>query len=343
MKRLIALFTAAAILLCSAGCADFKTGKNEVFTISMVTDAGGVDDQSFNQSAWEGLQEFSKQTGANVSYIESTQTSDFVTNMDKLADRNCDLIWGIGFAMADALERAAKMNVDINYAIADNSYGDETLPNVTGVVFRSQEAAFLVGYIAGKTTKTNNVAFIGGIRGDIISQFEYGYTAGVKYAAKELNKDIKINSQYVESFSDEAKGKATASKMYLNGCDIIFSAAGGCGNGVIEAAKEADKFAIGVDRDQSYLAPKNVLTSALKKVGKACAIVSNEKMNGNDIGGRTEVFGLKEGCVGLPEENPNVDPKVLEDTKVIEAKIAADEIVPPGNKEAYEAFIGNLG
>ncbi len=343
MKKIIAILLAITTLLSAAGCADFKTGKNDVFTVAMVTDAGGVNDQSFNQSAWEGLQAFAEETGANVSYIESTQTADFVTNMDKLADRNCDLIFGIGFAMADALERAAKMNLDISYAIADNSYGDETLPNVTGIMFGSQEASFLVGYIAGRTTKTDKVGFVGGIKGDIIKQFECGYLAGVKYAAKEMGKDIKITSQYVESFSDEAKGKATAAKMYQNGCDVIFHAAGGCGNGVIESAKENNKYAIGVDRDQSYLAPNNVLTSAMKKVGKACAIVANEKMNGKDIGGKTEVFGLKEDCVGLPDENPNVDPEILEATELLRQKIVNDEIVPPKNEVEYEAFIANLG
>lgn len=342
MKKILALLMVGTILISIAGCTNFKTGKNERFTISMVTDSSGVNDQSFNQSAWEGLQEFARKKGADVSYIESTQASDFVTNMDKLADRNCDLIWGIGFSMADALEMAARMNLDIDYAIADNSYGENTPPNVTGVMFKSEEAAFLVGYIAGKTTKTNNVGFVGGIRGNIIDQFEYGYLAGIKYAGKELHKDIKMSSQYLESFSDEAKGKATASKMFLNGCDIIFHAAGACGNGVIEAAKESNKFAIGVDRDQSYLAPKNVLTSAMKMVGKACFLVSEAKMNHIDIGGKTVTYGLKDECVGIPENNPNVDPIILKDTLTLKHKVMTDQIIPPGDKLSYETFINNL-
>ena len=156
----------------------------------MVTDTGGVNDQSFNQSSWEGLQSFEKNNkGAKVSYLESKQESDYATNLDKVVDGGNKLIWGIGFAMSDAILNAAKSNPDVNYAIVDNSYGDKTPANVTGVMFSAQEPSFMVGYIAGKTTKTNKVGFVGGIKSGIIDQFQYGYQAGVLYAAKELGKD----------------------------------------------------------------------------------------------------------------------------------------------------------
>lgn len=344
MKKFIALGLAAVMACSAVGCSggNGPSGDSDNFTTAMVTDTGGVNDQSFNQSAWEGLQKFSQETGAKISYLESTQATDYETNMDKLADQGCNLIWGIGYAMADSLDAAARRNPDILYAIADNSYGDQTAENVVGVMFDAQEAAFLVGYIAGKTTKTNSVGFVGGIKSAIIDQFEYGYRAGIAYAAKELSKDIKVSVQYVESFSDASKGKATAKKMFDSGADIVFHAAGGAGTGVIEAAKDSGKFAIGVDRDQSYLAEDNVLTSALKKVGTAVDIVSKEVLEGKDIGGQTQTFGLKDDCVGIPENNKNMDPAVYDAAMGVQQKIIEGEIDPPQNESKYNTFIGSL-
>ena len=156
--------------------------------------------------------------------------------------------------------------------------------------------------------------------------------------AKELGRDIDISVQYAESFSDAAKGKAIATKMYSDGCGVIYHAAGGSGTGVIEAAKEADKWVIGVDRDQAYLAPENVLTSALKLVGKAVKEVSIEAMEGKTIGGQTLTFGLKEDCVGIPEEHGNMADGVYEDTLKVAESIKNGELVPPTTKETYEAF-----
>lgn len=312
------------------------TSKSD-FKISMVTDTGGVNDQSFNQSAWEGLQKVKEETGASVSYLESTQEADYTSNLDKQVDEGNNLIWGIGFAMADAITEAAEMNDDVNFAIVDNAYA-EVPENVTCVVFDAQDPSFLVGYVAGLTTKTNSVGFVGGVSSDIIDQFEYGYRAGVQYAAKELGKEINVEVQYADSFTDSAKGKAIATTMFSNGCDIVFHAAGGVGVGVIEAAVEADKFAIGVDSDQSSLAPDNILTSALKRVDVAVANLTEKLMNGEEIGGQTFSYGLADGAVGLPTENPNMDAEVYEKTMALQDKIAAGEIVPPYNEDTFEAF-----
>ncbi|MEQ8153320.1 MAG: BMP family ABC transporter substrate-binding protein [Clostridiaceae bacterium] len=342
MKRVIALVMSTIIMGTLAGCGNNKTTGNstekKTFKVAMVTDAGGVSDQSFNQSSWEGLQSFAKATGASVSYLESKQETDYVTNLDKLVDEGNNLIWGIGFTMADALLNAAKTNKDANYAIVDNSYGDNTPDNVTGVVFKAQEPSFIVGYIAGKTTKTGKVGFVGGIKSPVIDQFQYGYQAGVQYAAKELGKTITVDVQYAESFTDASKGKAIANKMFSSGCDIIFHASGGTGVGVIEAAKEAGKFAIGVDRDQSYLAPDNVLTSALKLVGVAVEKVSTEAFNGNKIGGKTYTYGLKEGAVGIPAENKNVAPEVYNAAIKLEDKIIDGTIVVPYDEATYNQY-----
>jgi basic membrane protein A len=345
MKKVIALLMSTVILGTMVGCSN-GTNKNtgstqtptKTYNVAMVTDTGGVSDQSFNQSSWEGLQALAKNTGAKVSYLESKQETDYVTNLDKLVDANNNLIWGVGFAMSDAILNAAKTNKDASYAIVDNSYGDKTPDNVTGVTFMAQEPSFIVGYIAGKTTKTNRVGFVGGIKSPVIDQFQYGYQAGVLYAAKELGKTINVDVQYAESFSDASKGKAIANKMFTSGCDIVFHASGGTGVGVIDAAKEAGKFAIGVDRDQSSLAPNNVLTSALKLVNVAVEKVSAEAMNGTKIGGKTFNYGIKEGAVGIPTENKNVSPEVYQAALKLEDKIKDGTIVPPYDEQTYKNF-----
>lgn len=356
-KRVIALLLASTLVFSLTACGSKKeaettkestetteeTGevaeepaKEVTFSAGMVTDTGGVNDQSFNQSAWEGLQNLQKNTGAEVSYLESTQETDYAPNLDKQVDEGKDLIWGIGFAMADAIITASETNPDVNFAIIDNAY-ENTPSNVTGVMFRAQEPSFVVGYIAGLTTKTDKVGFVGGMTGNIIDQFEYGYRSGVEYAAAELGKTITVDVQYADSFSDSAKGKAIATKMFSENCDIVFHAAGGVGVGVIEAAKEAGKFAIGVDRDQAYLAPENVLTSALKLVNVAIELVSTEAINGTKIGGQTYNYGLAEEAVGIPEENPNMDPAVYEKALAVEELIKDGTIVPAFNAETFEA------
>ncbi|HCC01515.1 MAG TPA: BMP family ABC transporter substrate-binding protein, partial [Ruminococcaceae bacterium] len=250
-----------------------------------------------------------------------------------------NLIWGIGFAMAKSIGSAAKENPDINYAIVDNSYDKATMPsNVTGVMFRAQEPSFIVGYIAGKTTKTGKVGFVGGIRSNIIDQFEYGYKAGVAYAAKEMNKKITVDAQYAESFSDSSKGKAIANSMFSSGCDIVFHAAGGVGVGVIAAAKDAGKYAIGVDRDQAYLAPKNVLTSALKLVYSAVEDVSKKAMKGEKIGGKTFTYGLKENAVGIPTEHKLMGDATYQAAMKVENDIKSGKIVPPATKAEFDKF-----
>lgn len=355
-KRIMALLLAGALVFSLTACGSKKeadktegtpneteetapeesTAEGVDYSVAMVTDTGGVNDQSFNQSAWEGLQNLEKNTGAKIAYLESTQETDYAPNLDKLVDDGTNLVWGVGFAMADSIITASETNPDVNFAIIDNAY-EETPANVTGVMFRAQEPSFVVGYVAGLTTKTDKVGFVGGMTGNIIDQFEYGYRAGVDYAAAELGKTITVDVQYADSFTDSAKGKAIATRMFTEGSDIVFHAAGGVGVGVIEAAKEANKFAIGVDRDQAYLAPENVLTSALKLVNVAVELVSTEALNGTEIGGKTYNYGLAEDAVGIPEENPNMDSEVYEKALAVEELIKDGTIVPAFNAETYEA------
>lgn len=341
MKKIVGLLLAISMMaVVVTGCGSTESNKGgEVAkdsSVMMVADVGGVNDQSYNQGAWEGIQAFEKETGTKVAFIETIQMSDLATNFDKAVDGEYDLIWGIGFNTANPLNDSAKMNPELTYAIVDHDFGGEILDNVTSAMFNVEEASYVVGYIAGLTTETNKVAYIGGMRSPVMDLFEYGFKAGVDHAAKELGKEIKVEVQIAESFSDAAKGKAIAASLYNDGSDIIFVAAGATGSGVIEQAIEEDKWVIGVDRDQSYLAPKNVLTSALKNVGIVTEDISKRIIDGEELGGQVIKYGLDNGGVGIPEDNPNMDPKVYEKALEIQDLIIKGEIDPPYSEDTYK-------
>ena len=310
--------------------------------VGMVTDTGGVDDQSFNQSSWAGLEQLKADTGADVTYVQSEQEADFLPNVNQLLDQNTKLTWGIGFLLAEAIQTASQQAPDANFAIIDNAYEDAaSLPNVTGIVFKAQEPSYMVGYIAGHTTQTDKVGFVGGIESLVIDQFEHGYRAGVEDAAKELGKEIEVFVQYANSFGDQAIGKSITTKMYADGADIVFHAAGGVGIGVIEAAREANKLAIGVDSDQAYLAPENVLTSALKRVDLAVYDVSKRILEGEELGGTTLELTSDGGFVGIPEwEEGALYPKEVYDKALAKQQEMVDgTLVPPYNAATFEEYI----
>ena len=307
--------------------------------VGMVTDVGGVNDQSFNQSAWEGLVKTKKELGIKTSYLESKQDADYPANLETLLDSKNDMIWGIVFKMSDAILIAAKQNPKQKYGIIDYSYGDKTPKNVVGVMFKAEEGSFLAGYIAAKMSKSGTLGFIGGMSVPIIHSFQYGFNAGAKYA----NKNINILEQHAESFTDAAKGKAIANQMIGKGADVIFHAAGAVGDGVIEAVKEKGKMAVGVDRDQNYLAPKNVITSSMKRVDNAVFNVVSDLNKGVFKGGTTVEYGLKDGAVDIAPTTSKMIPSILlEDVAKIKKDIIAGKIKIPTTLSAYTAFLKTL-
>lgn len=319
------------------GCGTTSTEESSAASdikIGMVADLGGINDESFNQSAWEGLQQAEKDFGIEIKVIESKQASEYIPNMESLLDEDVDMVIGVGYTMKEDIQKQAENYPDKQFVLIDETY--DTIPeNVTPILFRENEAAYLTGLIAGKMTKTNNVGFIGGIQTPVVSRFEYGYKAGVK----EANDKTNVNVQYAGTFSDAAKGKSIANQMYGNGSDIILSAAGGTGLGAIESAKEQNKYAIGVDRDQSDLAPENVLTSALKKVNVGVYDTVKEFVEGKLKGGQEKVYGLKEDGVGIPETTKNLVPQDIIDyvNEMIE-KIKNDEIKVPSTEDEYNSM-----
>jgi len=350
-KKLICLITSLSLIAMvftgcsSSGGSASKSTAKVTFKDGMVTDTGGINDQSFNEGAWNGLQAFAKNNPAvKANYLESTQSSDYSPNLNQFASNNYNLVWAIGYLMEDAVKASATAYPNVKFAIVDDSITPAPT-NLTCIVFRAQESSFLVGYIAALKTKTDKVGFIGGIPGTVIDQFEYGYRAGVAYGAKQLGKMISVNVQYANSFSDASLGKAISQNMYAHGTDIIFSAAGNVGQGMISEAKSENKLCEGVDMDQAYLSPNNVLTSAMKNVNTVVESISKNIKNGVKEGGKTISYGLKQQGVGVPYTPQAIKmcgQDVINKTKTIQQDIISGKIVPPYNKATYSTYIDKL-
>ena len=339
-KKLVALsltMIMSAGILVGCGSNGESASNDEKITVGMITDVGGVNDQSFNQTSWEGLQAVQKELGEDkveVKYLESKQDADYVPNIEQFVDEETDLIIGIGFKLADAIETAAKNYPEQQFAIVDHSYENQP-ENVTSLVFEGNVAGYLVGLVAGKMTETNKVAFIGGMESVVLKEFEVGYIAGVK----DANPDAEVLVQYANSFSDSALGKSIASAMISKGVDIVFPCAGAAGTGAIEAAKEANKMAIGVDKDQNDLAPDNVITSAMKNVNIAVADLVKALADGTYKAGEVKMSTLATGGVGLaPTTEKNVPAEVLSFVEEKSKEVIDGKIKVPSNEEELKAF-----
>ena len=309
------------------------------FSAVIVTDVGGVDDKSFNQSAWEGLEQFGKDNKlekgvGGYDYLQSNSDSDYVTNLNSAVQANFSLIFGIGYKLEAADKEAATQYPDKHFAIVDSVVD---LPNVASLTFKDNEAAFLAGVAAAKTTKTKQVGFIGGVEGFVIDRFEAGFVEGVK----AVDPSIKVEVQYAGSFADAAKGKQLAAAMYSGGADVIFHASGGTGNGVFSEAKDIvtndpkrEVYVIGVDLDQDAEGLVTVdgkerhltLASTLKGVGSAVKKFAQETKEGQFKSGNT-IYGLKDGGVDLT--TAQLSPEAKKAVEEYKAKIVKGEITVP--------------
>ena len=203
------------------------------FKIGMVTDVGGVNDGSFNQSAWEGLQRAGEAFGCEVKYIESKGDADYVPNIESFLDEDYDLIVCVGYMMADAVRDAAELYPDQKFAIIDDA-SNADLDNVTCMMFEQEQASYLVGLAAGYTTESNIVGFVTGAANETMNSFGYGYCAGVL----DANPDATILQYNANNFGDASGGKTAVNTMVTKGADVVFHAAGGTGIGVIVDARK---------------------------------------------------------------------------------------------------------
>jgi basic membrane protein A and related proteins len=272
----------------------------EKLKVGLVTDIGGLDDRGFNQLAYEGLKRAEKDFGVEIRAITSTKGSDYIPNLTTLARQKYDLIVANGFLMAEATEKMANTFKDAQFAIIDASAeGMKSKPkNVHGLLFKENEIGYVVGYMAGLYTKDKGdekvVSVVGGQKVPAVDAYLAGYAEG----AKAADSGIKVLTDYSQSFTKQATCKEIALDQIAQGSQVVFAAAGGCGLGSLDAAKQEQRQAIGVDKEQGFLGPQ-MMTSAIKKVDAAVYDAVEQMQKKTYKGGVDTVYDIKSGGVGL--------------------------------------------
>ncbi|WP_458415290.1 BMP family lipoprotein [Schinkia sp. CFF1] len=352
----ISILLAASFVLGGCGTAGDKdnnkgnagenkpAGGKDGFSVAMVTDIGGIDDKSFNQSCWEGLQAFGADQGlkegeGGYTYLQSTSDADYMPNLNKLVRKNYNLIFGVGYLMTDAVTEIADQHKDTEFAIID-SVVDK--PNVASITFKEHEGSFLTGVVAGLMTKTNKIGFVGGVEIPLIEKFESGFRAGVK----AVNPKATVQVQYAGAFDKADSGKQIASGMYASGIDIIYHSAGQTGNGVFSEAKDLkakdpkrELWVIGVDKDQALEYGNEVtLTSMVKRVDLAVQDVAKKAKDGKFPGGETLEYGLDVDGVGIAETKDNLPKDVLQAVDDWKQKIVNGDVKVPLTRAEYDKF-----
>lgn len=334
MKKLLAMLLAVSMVfaLCACGATPAAAPAAETVKIGMVTDVGGINDKSFNQTAWEGLQAMAAEDASfEVNYLESKTDADYQTNIGTFLDEGYDLIICVGYMLADATREAATANPDQYFAIIDDASID--LPNVACLTFAQEQASYLVGMVAGLVTESNTVGYVQGMVSDTMNLFGIGYVSGVL----AVNPDAKVLQYNANNFADVALGSTAATDMITNGADVIYQAAGGTGIGVISTCDEKGVWAIGVDTDQAPMAPDHVITSAMKRVDNAVVEMSKNVKDGTFTGGEHH-FDLNNGGVDLAPTRDHIPADVLEKVEAAKADIMSGKIVVPTTVDACPQF-----
>lgn len=285
----------------SSATATSATGGAKKLKVGLVTDLGRVDDKSFNQSAWEGIQKFSQEVGAETKYIESKDGKDYARNIKQFVDEKYDVIVTVGFLLADATNESAAQNPNIQY-IGVDQFQSKTIKNVAGLVFDEDKAGFLAGALAAGMSKSGKIAAVLGTKSvPPVQKFGEGFKAGAAYLDTKYKNLVKAGKTEVNltyhadgdnAFTDPAWGAQQAQSLIQSGYDVIFGAGGATGNGAIEKAAEQGVYVIGVDTDQFETLPKaapKMLSSATKRMSDGLLTLlklaqSSQLRGGNNTG-----------------------------------------------------------
>ena len=293
--------------------------------VGLVTDIGGLNDRSFNQLANEGLERSKSELGVEGRVLISAKNSDYVPNLSSLAQQKYDLVIGVGFLMAEAMNTVASKFPQTKFAIIDS---DATLlkskpKNVAGLLFKEQEAGYLAGYVAGLYAKDEGADTVSSVGGEKIPPVDH-YIAGYQAGAKAANPDIKTLNGYSQDFVDQAKCKELGLNQIAEGSVVVFQVAGQCGLGALDAAKEKSMQGVGVDADQGYLGD-HIITSAQKKVDVAVETAIKSVQDNSYKGGANVTFELKNEGVGLGALGP-AGTKYQEQADQVAEQIKSGEI-----------------
>ena len=333
MKKVIIALSIVAIIL--TGCAK-KVEEKPVETkpalqVGMVTDAGTIDDKSFNQGTWEGILEAEKDLGITTKYLKpvGTTEADYLKEIGNLIDAGFKFIVTPGFKFETAIFAAQDKYPEAKFVLIDGTphtadYSEfRAEANVVSIFFAEHESGFLAGVAAALQINEGEMGFIGGMEIPPVQKFNWGFQQGVAYANDNLGTKIVLNAEniiYQGTFSDVAAGQQLAAQMYDKGVNAIFAAAGGVGVGAINEAKARAKsgdevWIIGVDVNQYadglYDGDNSIiLTSAMKRIDTAAYDMIQADLDGSFPGGETLIFNAANNGVSIPAENPNLDASV---------------------------------
>jgi basic membrane protein A len=336
IRTIAAGMLAALVVVVAAGCGGSDdvtqtsggtdTSAAPSLRVGLVADAGQLNDNGFNELAYDGLKRAEAELGVDGRVVEAASAADYVPNMTTLAKKGYDLVIGVGFAQGDAIAAAAKKFPDTKFAIVDVDQGDlkGNPQNVEGLLFREEQVGYLVGYLAALTAKrdgANRISAVAGFKEPPVDRYLAGYRAGAEAAVP----GTKVVWNYSQDWEDQAKCKELGLNQIAAGSKVVFQVAGGCGLGALSAAKDKGVWGIGVDADQSFLG-QHVLTSALKGVDSAVFLTTKSVIDGTYKGGTNAVFGLDQEGVGLGTTSPKANADDIKATKKIEAEIADGKI-----------------
>jgi basic membrane protein A len=320
-------------LALASGCggddgADGGDAGSEGVRVAVVTDIGGLNDRGFNALANDGLERAESELGIAGRVFISEQASDYVPNLSTAARQGYDLVVANGFLMGDALATVAGQFPNVDFAIIDFPWEalDGSPQNARGLVFAEQEGGYLAGVAAATVSESGLVSSVGGQAVPAVVAFLAGYEAGVE-ATKP---DVRVLSSYSEDFVDQAKCTGIALNQIQRRSDVVFAAAGGCGLGALQVARERGVWGIGVDHDQSFLGP-HILTSATKKVDEAVYRTIEEVADGTFEGGGDTLFDVENGGIGFGEVSPKAPHRaeLIATLESVSAQIASGDITPP--------------
>ncbi len=331
MIRLAALAIAAVLRFLTACGGDREPGdasEGEGTRIAVVTDLGGLNDRGFNALANQGLERAEAELGVEGRVFISKSANDYVPNLTRAARDGYDLVIANGFLMGDALANVAARFPDTRFAIIDFPWSAlEGAPqNVRGLVFAEQEAGYLVGAAAATVADGGAVGAVGGQEVPAVVAFLAGYRAG----ATATDSSMRVLEGYSQDFVDQAKCKELALNQIEDGSTVVFAAAGGCGLGALQAAKDRSLWGIGVDSDQSFLGP-HILTSATKKVDVAVFDTVTSVLDGKFSGGGDTLFDVASGGVGYGKVSPDAPDRdaLIDELDAVAERIKAGEIEIP--------------
>ncbi len=353
----LAFLLAASTLLGACGGADEEgtgagNGEGADLKVGMSTDAGSIDDKSFNQGTWEGILAAKEEYGIQEKYLKPAgeTEADYLKEIGNLYDAGYKFIVTPGFKFETAIYQAQSKYEDAKFIILDGNphKGDfvpEVADNTVAVFFAEHESGFLAGVAAALELKEGEAGFIGGMEMPAVQKFNWGFQQGLAYANENLGTNLTIKAEnviYQGSFTDTAAGGQIAAQMYDRGVNVIFAAAGGVGFGAITEAKNRAKageevWMLGVDVDQYadgvYEGEKSViLTSAMKKIGNATKDLIKQELDGKFPGGETITYDVKNDGVGIPDENPNLSEETVTKVKEVYEKIKSGEIEVSGEQ-----------